>query len=100
LEGQQNQELLQLQYASANTIIYLPYDFSIESDITYNTNSGYSGGFEQEEWLWERFSAETALQTKKRHPAFQEYYDIFTTTQATSAAASRPTIFGTPRPIR
>lgn len=51
LKGQQDQEYFNYN-ASANTTLYLPYDFSIESDISYNTNSGYSGGFEQEEWLW------------------------------------------------
>jgi hypothetical protein len=35
-----------------NTTIYLPYNFKIESDITYSTNSGYSDGYSQKEWLW------------------------------------------------
>ncbi|MDR1743023.1 MAG: outer membrane beta-barrel protein [Dysgonamonadaceae bacterium] len=51
LDGQQDQEYF--NYGSrANTTIYLPYDFSIESDITYSTNSGYSSGFQQNETLW------------------------------------------------
>ncbi|MDR3246725.1 MAG: outer membrane beta-barrel protein [Prevotellaceae bacterium] len=37
---------------SANTTIYLPWSFSIASDLNYSTNSGYSDGFKQNEWLW------------------------------------------------
>ncbi|MDR1097453.1 MAG: outer membrane beta-barrel protein, partial [Tannerella sp.] len=36
----------------ANMTLYLPYEFKIESDIAYSTNSGYSDGFELNEWLW------------------------------------------------
>ncbi len=35
-----------------NTTLYLPYEFKIESDITYSTNAGYSDGYELNEWLW------------------------------------------------
>ncbi|MDR1747310.1 MAG: outer membrane beta-barrel protein [Tannerella sp.] len=35
-----------------NTSLYLPYDFRVESDINYSTNSGYSDGYEQNELLW------------------------------------------------
>ncbi|MDR2680172.1 MAG: outer membrane beta-barrel protein [Tannerella sp.] len=38
--------------AGANTVLYLPYEFKIESDIAYSTNAGYSDGYEQNEWLW------------------------------------------------
>jgi hypothetical protein len=37
---------------NANTTIYLPWDFGISSDMNYSTNSGYSDGFKQNEWLW------------------------------------------------
>jgi hypothetical protein len=37
---------------SANTTVYLPWNFSIESDLNYSANSGYSDGFQQNEWLW------------------------------------------------
>jgi hypothetical protein len=37
---------------SANTTIYLPWNFGISSDLNYSTNSGYSDGFKQNEWLW------------------------------------------------
>lgn len=36
----------------ASTTIYLPYNFQIESDINYSTNSGYADGYNQEELLW------------------------------------------------
>lgn len=51
LEGQNN--LNTFNYGGgANTTLYLPYEFKIESDINYSTNSGYSEGFEQDEWMW------------------------------------------------
>ncbi|MDR1341572.1 MAG: outer membrane beta-barrel family protein, partial [Prevotellaceae bacterium] len=37
---------------SANTTVYLPWDFGINSDVNYSSNSGYSDGFKQNEWLW------------------------------------------------
>jgi hypothetical protein len=36
----------------ANATVYLPWDFGISSDLNYSTNSGYSDGFKQNEWLW------------------------------------------------
>lgn len=51
LEGQNN--LNTYNYGGGfNTTLYLPYEFKVESDINYSTNSGYSDGYEQEEWLW------------------------------------------------
>jgi hypothetical protein len=35
-----------------NTTLYLPYEFKVETDINYSTNSGYADGYKQEEWLW------------------------------------------------
>ena len=35
----------------ATTTIYLPLSFKVESDINFSTNSGYSAGYEQKEWL-------------------------------------------------
>jgi hypothetical protein len=37
---------------NASTTIYLPWNFGISSDLNYSTNSGYSDGFKQNEWLW------------------------------------------------
>jgi hypothetical protein len=51
LEGQVSSEVFNYG-GSANTTIYLPWDFGINSDLNYSTNSGYSDGFKQNEWLW------------------------------------------------
>lgn len=60
MEGQNN--LNTFNYGGgANTTIYLPYEFKIESDINYSTNSGYSAGFEQKEWLWNASLAKSFL---------------------------------------
>jgi hypothetical protein len=60
LEGQTN--LNTYRYGGgANTTFYLPYDFKIESDVTYSTNSGYSDGFELNEWLWNASLAKSFL---------------------------------------
>jgi len=37
---------------AATTTIYLPWNLSIESDMNYSGNSGYSDGYKQNEWLW------------------------------------------------
>jgi hypothetical protein len=74
LEGQRDQEYFNYN-ASANTILYLPYDFSIETDISYNTNSGYSGGFEQEEWLWNASLQKQVFKQKNGTIRFK-IYDI------------------------
>lgn len=37
---------------SGNFTLRLPYDLSIESDMTYTANSGYNEGFSQKVWLW------------------------------------------------
>lgn len=31
---------------------YLPYSFVLASDLTYSSNSGYEGGYEQNSWIW------------------------------------------------
>jgi hypothetical protein len=60
LEGQK--DLSTYQYGGgANTTFYLPYDFKIESDLVYSTNSGYSEGFELNEWLWNASLAKSFL---------------------------------------
>lgn len=63
LEGQQNQEYFNYG-ASANTAIYLPMSFTLESDINYSTNSGYADGFEQNEWLWNASIQKTIFKQK------------------------------------
>jgi hypothetical protein len=51
LAGQESGEVFNYG-GSANTTVYLPLDFGINSSLTYSTNSGYSDGFQQNEWLW------------------------------------------------
>jgi hypothetical protein len=51
LAGQISSEVFNYS-GNANTTIYLPWDFGISSNLNYSTNSGYSDGFEQNEWLW------------------------------------------------
>jgi hypothetical protein len=36
----------------ASSTVYLPKDFSLDTDLDYSTNSGYSSGFQQQQWLW------------------------------------------------
>ncbi|MDL2221119.1 TonB-dependent receptor [Parabacteroides sp. OttesenSCG-928-N08] len=35
-----------------NTVIYLPYNMKLESDIRWSTNSGYSSNYSQDELMW------------------------------------------------
>lgn len=74
LPGQQNQEFFNYG-GGANTTIYLPYDFSIESDVTYSTNSGYADGFKQNEWLWNA-SVQKQIFKEKNGTIRFKIYDI------------------------
>ncbi|MDO5664988.1 MAG: TonB-dependent receptor [Bacteroidia bacterium] len=74
LAGQRNQEFLNYG-GNANTIIYLPWNMSIESDINYSTNSGYADGFAQDEWLWNA-SIQKQLFKQKNGTIRLKIYDI------------------------
>ena len=74
LEGQRDQEYFNYG-ANASTSIYLPLDFTIESDINYSTNSGYADGFEQNEWLWNAALQKTIFKQKNGTIRFK-IYDI------------------------
>ncbi len=74
LEGQQDQEYFNYG-GNAATTIYLPWSFSIESDINYNTNSGYSDGFSQDEWLWNASVSKQLFKQKNGTLRFK-IYDI------------------------
>src|SRR5690554_235874 len=74
LEGQQDQQYLNYG-GSANTSIYLPWDMTLESDVNYSTNSGYTDGFEQNEWLWNA-SIQKALFKQKNGTLRFKIYDI------------------------
>ena len=59
----------------AETTIYLPLDFIIESDINYSTNSGYADGFEQKELLWNAALSKQLFKQKNGTIRFK-IYDI------------------------
>jgi len=74
LEGQQDQNYLNYG-GNASTSIYLPWDLTLESDINYSTNSGYTDGFEQNEWLWNASLQKTVFKQKNGTIRFK-IYDI------------------------
>ncbi|MDR2774217.1 MAG: outer membrane beta-barrel protein [Tannerella sp.] len=74
LEGQT--DLNTYNYGSgASTTLYLPYEFKIESDISYSTNTGYSDGYEQNEWLWNASFSKSFLKGNAATLRFK-IYDI------------------------
>jgi len=74
LEGQQDQNYLNYG-GNASTTVYLPWDLTLESDINYSTNSGYTDGFEQNEWLWNASLQKTLFKQKNGTIRFK-IYDI------------------------
>ena len=74
LPGQQNQEYFNYG-GGAQTTIYLPHDFLIESDINYSTNSGYADGFDQKEMLWNAAISKQLFKQKNGTLRFK-IYDI------------------------
>ncbi len=74
LPGQQNQEYFNYG-GTAQTSIYLPFDFLIESDLNYSTNSGYADGFDQQEVLWNAALSKQLFKQKNGTIRFK-IYDI------------------------
>ena len=74
LPGQQDQEYFNYG-GNAQTTIYLPFDFLIESDLNYSTNSGYADGFEQKELLWNASISKQLFKQKNGTLRFK-IYDI------------------------
>ncbi|MGI6573035.1 MAG: outer membrane beta-barrel protein [Fermentimonas sp.] len=74
LEGQRDQQYVNYG-GSANASIFLPWDLTIESDINYATNSGYTDGFELNEWLWNA-SIQKQLFKQKNGTIRLKVYDI------------------------
>lgn len=58
-----------------STSWYLPYDFSIDTDITYSANSGASTGFQKNEWLWNASLSKQIFKAKNGIIKFN-IYDI------------------------
>ncbi|NDV69799.1 outer membrane beta-barrel protein [Dysgonomonas sp. 25] len=48
----------------ADFTLHLPYNFHIDSDLTYSDNSGYNDGFDKKEWLWNASIAKDFLKAK------------------------------------
>lgn len=47
----QNQEIY--NYGGYGDISwYLPFNFVLESDLNYSSNSGYEGGYQENSWIW------------------------------------------------
>ena len=74
LPRQQDQEYFNYG-GGAETTIYLPFEFIIESDINYSTNSGYADGFEQKELLWNASLSKQLFKQKNGTIRFK-IYDI------------------------
>ncbi|MDD2436800.1 MAG: TonB-dependent receptor [Massilibacteroides sp.] len=60
LQTQNNLETFNYRVGGTTTL-YLPYNFKIESDVNYSTNSGYASGYDQEELLWNAALSKTFL---------------------------------------
>lgn len=61
--------------AGGYTIIYLPLNFKIESDVNWSTNSGYGDGFKQNEVLWNASASKSFLKNNQGTLRFK-IYDI------------------------
>ena len=51
LPGQRNQQTFDYN-AGATGTLYLPLKFNLDSDVNFDTNSGYSDGYKSNSWLW------------------------------------------------
>ncbi|MCD7938476.1 MAG: outer membrane beta-barrel family protein, partial [Tannerellaceae bacterium] len=58
-----------------NTVIYLPLNFKIESDINYSANSGYSDGYNLKQVLWNAAASKSFLKNNQATIRFK-IYDI------------------------
>lgn len=76
---------------SFNTTVYLPYDFTLESDVNYSRNSGYSEGYQQNEWLWNASVAKSIFKNKAGTLRFK-IYDILQERSNISSTASTEAI--------
>lgn len=90
LKGQTNQSTYTYGgYADAT--LYLPANFSFDSDVTYSTNSGYSSGFKQNQWLW-NMSLSKSVMKNKAGTIQVKIYDILNQRQNISRTASSESI--------
>lgn len=52
---------------------YLSYDFVLESDLDYSSNSGYSSGYQQNMWLWNASLSKQLFKAKNATIRFKMY---------------------------
>lgn len=57
------------------TTLYLPFNFKVESDINWATNSGYGDGFKQNELLWNASASKSFFKENQATLRFK-IYDI------------------------
>ncbi|MDD4514227.1 TonB-dependent receptor [Massilibacteroides sp.] len=74
IQSQNNLETFNYRLGGTTTV-YLPYNFKLESDINYSTNSGYANGYEQEELLWNAALSKSFLKGNQGTLRFK-IYDI------------------------
>lgn len=83
---------------SFNTTVYLPYNFTIETDIAYSANSGTASGYEKNEWLWNASVSKQIFKAKNGTIRFN-IYDILqqrvNISESASATQFRQTITNT-----
>lgn len=69
------------------TALYLPFNFKLESEIGYSTNSGYEAGYSQDEVLWDASLSKTFLKGNQGTLRFK-IYDILQQRSSISYTAS------------
>ncbi|WP_165020969.1 outer membrane beta-barrel protein [Dysgonomonas sp. ZJ279] len=52
---------------------YLPFDFTLDSDMQYSSNAGFAEGFHLEEWLWNASLAKQIFKAKNGTIRFKMY---------------------------
>ncbi len=63
LAGQTDRSTYQYGMYASSTV-YLPFNFTLDTDVDYSTNSGYSSGYKQNQWLWNASLAKTIFKDK------------------------------------
>lgn len=87
--------------ATFNTTWYLPYDITVDTDITYSGNDGGTEGFQRDEWLWNASISKQLFKAKNGTIKFS-IYDILqqrsNISQSSSDTGYRETITNTLQP--
>lgn len=72
LQGQSNQSTFQYG-GNLSSTVYLPHGFTLDTDVDYTTNSGYTSGYEQNQWLWNLSLAKSVLKNGAGTIRFKVY---------------------------